>query len=111
MAAEKPVIQKRLGKTVKGFDEKAWDRIKYSVVLRGNTHNYTQHPELRATLLETGDRLLAEASRFDRVWAIGFDESNAEQVSRKTWGQNLLGKAIMQVREQLRDMEAAMEVP
>lgn len=75
------------------------------MVARGNTLKFTQHPELRAALLQTGSRLLAEASRFDRVWGIGYGEADAEQHHPKNWGLNLLGKAIMEVREALRKEE------
>ncbi|TPX16577.1 uncharacterized protein E0L32_003871 [Thyridium curvatum] len=54
---------------------------------------------LRARLLATGGRELVEASPFDRVWGIGYREEHAEGVGREDWGENLLGRALMEVRE------------
>lgn len=56
---------------------------------------------LREALLATGDRPLVEASPHDRTWGIGFKAADAER-NRRRWGFNLLGKCLMEVREQLR---------
>ncbi|KAI0204857.1 DUF1768-domain-containing protein [Astrocystis sublimbata] len=48
----------------------------------------------------TGDRELAEASPFDRVWGIGFVAKNADTRRRDKWGLNLLGKCLMEVRDE-----------
>ena len=105
-----PGEQKALGRKVKGFreKEKEWDRIKFETVVEGNWLRFTRATEhgawLKARLLETGDRVLAEASRSDRVWGIGFDASEAGD-RMEEWGQNLLGKALMCVRERIREEE------
>ena len=53
-------------------------------------------------MLETGDLILVEASPLDRIWGIGFREKKAmEMGNRERWGMNLLGNALMKVREQL----------
>ena len=41
-----------------------------------------------------------QASPKDRIWGVGFDAANAE-ANRDGWGENRLGKAIMNVREKL----------
>lgn len=63
---------------------------------------------MRAWLLGTGDRELVEASPTDRIWGVGFAEKNAG-ANRHRWGQNLLGKALMVVRERLRKEEARVK--
>ena len=55
-------------------------------------------------LLETSDRLLVEASPYDRTWGVGYSASKAE-ANRSNWGENLLGKALMRVRDRLRAQE------
>lgn len=55
---------------------------------------------LRAQLLATGDKELAEASPRDRTWGIGFGAANADK-NRHRWGKNLLGKVLMEVRRRL----------
>lgn len=60
-----------------------------------------QNGDLRKQLLATGTRDLVEASPRDRIWGIGFGWKNAEK-QRQRWGLNLLGKALVEVRERLR---------
>jgi len=45
---------------------------------------------------------LWQASPRDSIWGIGFAAENAEEM-RAEWGENLLGKALMRVRERLRE--------
>ncbi|OAQ81364.1 hypothetical protein VFPBJ_03948 [Purpureocillium lilacinum] len=57
---------------------------------------------LREMLLATGEREIVEASPYDSIWGIGFTERDAEGM-REHWGENLLGKALMEVRSELRE--------
>lgn len=83
---------------------KLWERQKYHVVERGNLLKFSQNEELKRKLLETGECELVEASPSDRVWSIGFPAELAE-AHRDNWGMNLLGQALMSVREQLRESQ------
>ncbi|KAF9631845.1 DUF1768-domain-containing protein [Lasiodiplodia theobromae] len=98
-----PRMQKSWGRKVKGFDEQKWDGIKRNIVEEGNYMKFTQNENLKKLLLDTGERELVEASRFDRVWGIGYSAANALYVEKEEWGQNLLGKALMRVRERIRE--------
>lgn len=46
-----------------------------------------------------------KASPYDRIWGIGFSAANAE-VNADYWGENLLGKVLMRVRDRLQTEEA-----
>ncbi|KAI1073395.1 DUF1768-domain-containing protein [Whalleya microplaca] len=61
----------------------------------------------RDVLLATGDRELVEASPYDRIWGVGFRPQDAGR-NRKRWGLNLLGKCLMEVREQFRREDEEM---
>lgn len=74
------------------------------MVLQGNYSNFSQDSDLRRRLLETGDRELVQASPQDRTWGTGYAAKFAE-MRRTEWGSNLLGKALMSVRERLRAEE------
>lgn len=65
---------------------------------------FSQSKILKEYLLATGDSILVEAAPNDNIWGVGMCE-NALSISdpRKWKGENLLGKALMQVRESLRD--------
>ncbi|KAL6711212.1 hypothetical protein ACN47E_005743 [Coniothyrium glycines] len=104
-ATTDPKAHKALGQKVKNFDAATWDEKKLDIVIKGNYHKFTASEDaaiLRKRLLETGDRLLVEASPRDRIWGVGFGEKNAWQ-NKHRWGQNLLGKALMSVRDRLRE--------
>ncbi|KAK4547746.1 hypothetical protein LTR36_000704 [Oleoguttula mirabilis] len=99
-----PAEHQALGRKAKGFDRKKWDGHKSRIVEEGNYHKLTKSkgkPEIRQLLLDTGDRELVEASPTDRIWGVGFGAAEAE-ANREQWGENRLGKAIMAVRDRLR---------
>ncbi|KAI6084253.1 hypothetical protein F4821DRAFT_243316 [Hypoxylon rubiginosum] len=104
LATHDPKEQKRLARLTKEFDAASWDEIKSPVVVAGNMAKFSQNPQLKRLLLDTGDRVLAEAASLDRVWGIGFTarEAMAGQ-NRERWGENRLGKALMEVRTRLRE--------
>ena len=108
LADRKPGRQKALARSVpfSVAQEKEWERIKFDVVVQGSWCKYSQNADLRTRLLATGDRELVEASPQDTVWGIGFRAEWAE-VNRAQWGSNLLGKALMSVRERLKAEQAA----
>ena len=43
---------------------------------------------------------IRKASPYDRIWGIGFSAANAG-VNTDNWGENLLGKVLMRVRDRL----------
>ncbi len=98
-----PGAAKKLGRTVSGFDETVWREKRFEIVVAGNLAKFEQHADLREFLLGTGQRVLVEASPRDRIWGIGMSENNSDATTPSRWrGLNLLGFALMSVREQLR---------
>jgi len=103
IAAKHPAETKKLGREVTGFDPLVWDAQKYDLVVTGNYHKFSQHAELQEYLLTTGDRVLVEASPVDAIWGIGLAADHPDALQPARWpGQNLLGFALMEVRDQLR---------
>ncbi|PGH18815.1 hypothetical protein AJ79_00228 [Helicocarpus griseus UAMH5409] len=82
---------------------KRWEREKYAVVERGDLRKFQQNEGIKRALLDTGERELVEASPSDRTYGVGFPAELAEE-NRGAWGMNLLGRALMSVREQLREV-------
>ncbi|KAM7189567.1 protein of unknown function (DUF1768) domain containing protein [Naviculisporaceae sp. PSN 640] len=104
LLSKDPKEQKKLGRMTSGFEDASWDEVKYNVVVVGNMAKFGQNKHLMKVLLDTIGRELAEAASKDRVWGIGFTANNARKnPSREKWGQNLLGKALMEVRERIMD--------
>ena len=102
MKEDDPEIIKQLGREVKGFDPEIWDLHKFDVVVKGNLAKFSQNEKLLKFLLSTGSAILVEASPYDRVWGIGMREDNKDAKNAEKWfGINLLGFALMVVREKL----------
>ncbi|BCB91349.1 NADAR family protein [Phytohabitans suffuscus] len=102
LAARSPAAAKAAGRKVRDFHEQKWVDERYAVVVAGNLAKFGQHEGLRAYLLGTGDRVLVETSPYDRIWGIGMGPNNPDVASPLKWrGLNLLGFALMEVRERL----------
>jgi len=102
LATNDPKTQKALGRTVKGFDSTVWDAKCMSIVTVGCREKFRQNPSLLSALLATGDKVLVEASPYDKIWGIGLGENDPAAVHPEQWkGKNLLGKALVAAREVL----------
>jgi ribA/ribD-fused uncharacterized protein len=103
LASDDPGRAKGAGRRVSGFDEETWAARRYEIVVAANTAKFGQHPALGEFLLGTGERVLVEASPYDTVWGIGLAAAQPEARHPSQWrGLNLLGFALMDVREALR---------
>lgn len=102
MTNKDPKSIKALGRGVRGFDETIWDKFKYSIVSNGNYYKFLQNSSLLDFILSTSNRILVEASPYDKVWGIGLQESDENIENPKFWqGENLLGFALTQIRDDL----------
>lgn len=100
---ESPKDVKDLGRQVKNFDPKIWDLCKFEIVKKGNQLKFSQNESLKSFILQTGNKIIVEASPVDPVWGIGLAEDNPLAKHPATWkGQNLLGFALMEVRDELK---------
>ena len=102
LAARTPAEAKKLGREVAGYDEAAWVAERSAIVEQANLLKFEQHPGLRTFLLSTDGQVLVEASPVDRIWGIGLDAKAPQAPDPRQWqGLNLLGYALMRVRERL----------
>lgn len=101
---------KKLGREVKNFNNTTWNKYKEFIVYQGNLLKFSANEELKTRLLNTGNKVLIETSPFDSVYGIGLDyygrDLNKQQfdvLNVDDWkGSNLLGFALMQVRDELK---------
>ncbi len=99
IAAEHPGEAKKLGRLVKGFKQEVWFKHRFKIVVKGNAGKFEQNPELKEFLINTGKRILVEASPRDRIWGIGLGQNNPDAANPYKWrGENLLGFALMEAR-------------
>ena len=100
--ASNPGQAKSLGREVVGFDETVWEQRRFDIVIKGNMLKFEQNANLKEFLLNTGDRVLVEASPVDKIWGAGLSADNHKIDNPNLWrGPNLLGFALMEVRAAL----------
>lgn len=100
--AKHPGEAKKYGRLVRGFDEAAWHAHRYNIVLQANRAKFSQNAQIATFLLGTNQRILVEASPYDKVWGIGLTADDPQAQDPAQWhGLNLLGFALMQVRQSL----------
>jgi N-glycosidase YbiA len=72
---------------------KDWEKVKDDVMRKAVLKKFQTHEDIRELLLSTGDAELVEKTTGDYYWGCGTDGT----------GKNMLGKILMEVREQLKD--------
>ena len=98
-----PKTIKGLGRKVSNFKDETWDKVKYTIILKGNYHKFSQNNDLRNFLLNTKNKILVEASPYDKVWGIKMKYDNENIENPFFWqGENLLGFALMEVRDEIK---------
>ena len=102
LEAPDPKAAKALGRKVKNFDGAVWEANARRLVTEGNVAKFGQNKDPSVFLLSTKEVVLVEASPYDQIWGIGLKATDERAKHPHTWqGQNLLGFALMDVREGL----------
>ena len=97
---------KSLGRKVKNFDEKIWSEKSFDIVVKGNFVKFSQNEDLKKFLLSTSNKVIVEASPYDKVWGIGMLQDNEFASNPLKWkGLNKLGFALIVVRDMLEKEE------
>lgn len=93
---------KALGREIRGYNDVAWSCVRYGYMVWVNYLKFVANTTIRNDLVATGNLTLVEASPYDTIWGIGLGEQDPLIYDEKTWkGQNLLGKALMDVRQMI----------
>ena len=102
--AEKNVAKiKELGRLVSGYDEHIWNGVRQIIIYEGLLAKFSQNEFLKSRLLDTKNSILAECAVKDRIWGIGLSMTDSKRLIPTEWqGQNLLGYALMMVRDRLK---------
>lgn len=112
LSAGTPLLCKRIGRQVQGFDEQRWREQRFELVTAGNLAKFGQDAALRSYLLATGDEILVEASPTDGIWGIRLGREHPDAQDPLRWrGGNLLGFALVRVRHILRGELPPPELP
>ena len=86
-------MAKKLGRTKTLRLRRDWEHVKEGVMHDAVLAKFTQYPDLRGLLLDTGEDEIVEHAPSDAYWGDGGDGH----------GRNELGRILEQVREELRD--------
>ncbi|AMV24280.1 Swarming motility protein YbiA [Gemmata sp. SH-PL17] len=89
---KRPSDAANMGRSRKLPLRRDWESVKDQIMLDALRAKFTQHDDLKAILLGTGDAKLVEHTANDSYWADGGDGG----------GKNRLGQLLMRLREELR---------
>jgi ribA/ribD-fused uncharacterized protein len=104
LQANDPKTQKALGRKVIGFNAAEWDEHARAIVYHGNFLKFTQNPARLQDLLDTGDKILVEASPYDKIWGIGMGADEAAITPPEQWnGTNWLGEVLTKLKHNLKN--------
>lgn len=101
---QNPKIAKQLGRQVKNYDDKKWSAVREYYMFLAVKSKFESSSDLTKKLLDTGDKILVEASPIDRIWGVGLSEFDDNILDENNWqGLNLLGQVLMKVRTGLKN--------
>ncbi len=94
-AAKSPMLAARLGRSRKQPIRADWAEVKDDIMRRAVLCKFRANKDIKNALISTGDTNLVENAPGDYYWGCGADGT----------GLNMLGRILMEVRQQLRDEE------
>lgn len=94
-AVTSPMVVARMGRSRSRPLRADWNEVKDDVMRRAVLRKFETHADIRELLLGTGDEELVEKTSDDYYWGCGTDGT----------GKNMLGKILVEVREELRGRE------
>lgn len=102
ITSKSPGEAKKLGREVTNFNQEIWQNNCFEIVKKGNYEKFNQNKNLKDFIIKTQNRILVEASPVDAIWGIGMAENHRDIMNPNKWrGENLLGFALMEVRDEL----------
>ena len=101
MTCENPYELRALGRNITGFQYWKWKQHMSSVMKHGIYEKFSQNKDAKKALFETGNKVLAEASR-DTYWGCGTHITDESVLIKDKWeGKNHMGRLLMEIREEL----------
>ena len=98
--------QQGIGRQAAGYIDSVWAGKRQMIVVRGLLAKFSQNEELKQKLLHTDDAILVECAGSDKIWACGIRLNDDRRRDAANWtGMNILGFALMEVRDMLRKKE------
>lgn len=99
-----PKSAKDLGRQVKNFDGEQWEILRGDAMYKAIKAKFLSDEKLKEKLLNTYPKILVEGTPMDPVWGVMVHWKDDKILDEKNWrGQNLLGKVLMKVRQDLKN--------
>ena len=93
---------KALGRQASNYNDTHWNGVRQIIIYKGLLEKFSQNEDLKKRLMNTGNDILAECAVQDKIWGIGLPMKDVNSWDMEKWrGENLLGFALMMVREEL----------
>ena len=108
-----PMECKHCGRWVQGYDDEKWAKVRYDIMRDVNFARFSQYSYHHDKILdpEFDGKTFVEASPSDGIWGIKMGIKDKGTLDERNWrGQNLLGKALTEVRERLLALEDESKV-
>ena len=108
-----PMECKKLGRLVKNYDDGKWSEVRYNVMRDANFARFNQCTDHHNKIMnpEFDGKTFVEASPVDGIWGIKMSIKENGVLDERNWkGQNLLGRAITEVREKLKALQSSQDV-
>ena len=100
LSARSPADAKRLGSKIKGFKAANWKNSREEVMTNLLKQKFAPGTPLAEKLKATAGKTLAEAGLSD-TYSIGLQLHSKDVFDSTKWKQNLLGKILMKIRDEL----------
>lgn len=103
LAETNPKIVKALGRKVAGYDDRNWEVHREDAMYEACYAKFSRNKKAYDFMMSLPrNRLFAEASPYDTIWGIGWEENHPNAMVPSAWrGQNLLGNVLNRVRATL----------
>lgn len=88
-----------------------WNAQLRKLIYDVNVAKFKQYPELAAKLLETKNAILGAYLPGDMMIGTGISIESADAKDSSKWGENILGKALMSIRDTLKTEKPVMMEP
>lgn len=108
LQSQTPQEARDLGQKVRNYDDEKWDKVRVDRMRTAVRYKFYQNEDLRKKLMDARyeGKTFVEASYYDRIWGIGYNESEAMD-HLDNWGRNELGKILTDLRNELKTKRSA----
>ena len=109
--ASKCKVYGRSKTKISGYDDTVWENLNLIWVTIGNYLKFTQSVELKKHIIASGEAVLVEGSKNDKIWGVGLEPTNPLIHNPGKWkGQNKLGQSLMTTRDLINNIDSIYDL-